>query len=933
MKLVALDALNLIHRAYHAIPPLSTSTGIPTNAVLGLVNMLLKLLEEERPDYITCVFDFPGPSFRNQIYRDYKAHRPPAPPDLSSQIAVARELMEGFGIPTLEMEGFEADDVLAALARKAEEEGVSSLLATSDRDLLQMVSQSIHVLSSGRRLEETILYTPEEVERRLGVRPQQVVDLKALMGDPSDNIPGVPGVGEKTAVRLLQTFGSLDELYQRLREVEPVRLRQALEEQREACLRSRDLVRLRPELDLPLSLEDCQVASINWPAAMEVLRKYELHRAMERIGSQEKFDHLPPLSGEYRFVSDTGDLGWLRERASQSPLVSLAASDEGDEVSLAICASGLPAGSTDGRTEACLAPADQVAVLTLPKLSLLPSHGAKPQASLFLVRSVPPTASGLVRGIEALLETVDDRLTVHDTKETTQILSSAGVSLPSPSFDTFLACYLLDPGRQAFPLPELGRRLLGHDLVSEIRQPPDGPHTSTEGAGSRALSLRPLTTDHSSPSFLASRARCVARITPILKQQIEERGLLALLRQLEIPLALVLAEMEMAGVKLDVQALRSLSEHFEKEISTLEHEICRLAGRPFNVASTKQLQQVLYSELGLRGTKRTKTGFSTDVEALERIAHQHPIIPLILEHRTYSKLKSTYVDALPKAVNPTTGRVHTTLNQAGTATGRLSSSDPNLQNIPIRTEWGNEIRRCFIAEEGNLLLSADYSQIELRLLAHLSQEPVLLKVFSTDGDVHTETACTIFSVAEEQVTPEMRRQAKTVNFGIIYGIGARALAAALKISEDQAQGLINDYFRKLPRVREYLERTKDEVRQLGFAITVLGRKRPFPDISSPDRQVRAYAERAAINAPLQGSAADIIKLAMLKIRREIMPNFPGAKMILQVHDELLFELPAGQVRVFSREVQIAMETAFPLCIPLNADIKVGKNWGEMADLA
>jgi DNA polymerase-1 len=913
MKLVALDALNVLHRAYHAIPALSTSSGIPINAVLGLVNILLKVLDEERPDYIACVFDFPAPSFRRQIFREYKANRLPAPPDLSSQIAIAREFMKAFGIPTFEVEGLEADDMLAALASKAKQEGVDSLLVSNDRDLLQVVSESVQVLSSGRRLEDTILYTPEEVERRLGVRPSQVPDLKALMGDPSDNISGVPGVGEKTAVRLLQSYGSLEALYHHLDEVEPAGLRESLEKQREAALQSRDLVRLRAEAEVNLALEECRTATINWPGAIEILGKYEFQKAIERIADQHKFNDLPLLSGKHRLIADSSEFDVVREMIFRAPLVSLAACCDSEEVSFAVypCTSGMTSQLGEGE--------DEVLIITLPLVSALPLRGMDAQASLFGARPTRSEPQGLAIAVDELLESAKERLTVHDTKETARIFFSAAVSLPSPSFDTFLSSYLLDPGRQAFPLAELCRRLLGRALIPHPGEKRKGKKQEDRGT------IEPY-------ASLASYARCIALITPILKHQVEGKGLLSLLRELEIPLAFILAEMERCGVKLDVQALRQLSQHFQEELSALEEEICRLAGHPFNVASTKQLQQVLYSELGLKGTKRTKTGLSTDVEALERIADQHPIIPLILEHRTYAKLKSTYVDALPEAVNPATGRVHTTFNQAGTATGRLSSSEPNLQNIPIRTEWGNEVRRCFIAEEGDLLLSADYSQIELRILTHLSQEPVLLKVFSSGGDVHTETACAIFNMEEGQVTPEMRRQAKTVNFGIIYGIGARALAAALKIPEEQAQKMINEYFRSLPRVREYLERTKDEVRELGCAVTILGRRRFFPDISSPNHQVRAYAERAAINAPLQGSAADIIKLAMVKIRREVLPHFPGTRMILQVHDELLFELPAGQMRVFVREVQMAMETAFPLCIPLSVDVKVGNNWGEMGNV-
>jgi len=909
MKLVALDTLNLIHRAFHAIPSLSTSRGIPTNAVLGFLNILLKLLEEENPDYIVSAFDFPGPSFRHESYAPYKAHRPPSLPELSLQVSIVREVLKGFGIRIVEMEGFEADDVLAALARQAGKEGIESLVVSNDRDLLQIVDDKVHVLSSGRRLDETILYTRQEVEKRLGLTPEQVPDLKSLMGDPSDNIPGISGIGEKTAVRLLQAFGSLEGIYSRLEEVNPINLRETLAQQKDSVFRARDLVRLRPDLDLQLPLQECESSLIDWPGAMEVLRKYEFQRLMERIGSQEKFDDLPPLSGEHTVISEPADMNWLRQRLSQTSLISLVAADETEGVSLAICpcSSEVLAAAGAGADE-------EVAMLSLARVERTHPHPPSSQGSLFELSSALSSSGGMAELAQRLLEEASDRLTVHDAKAVSQVLDSAGMTLLPPSFDTFLASYLLEPGRQAYPLAELCRRLLGHDLAK--------PAEGAEPEGDR----------QAPQTFLASQARCLARITPILRQQVEENGLLGLLQKLEIPLSFILAEMELAGVKLDVAGLRLLSERFEEKISALEAEICRLAGRRFNVASTKQLQQVLYSELGLKGTKKTKTGFSTDLEALERIANRHPIVPLILEHRTFSKLKSTYADALPQAVNPATGRVHTTFNQAGTATGRLSSSNPNLQNIPARTEVGTEIRRCFIAEEGNLLLSADYSQIELRLLAHLSQEPLLLKFFSGDGDVHTETACTIFNVAVAGVTPEMRRQAKTVNFGIIYGIGARALAAQLKIPEEQAQALINDYFRKFSRVREYLEATKDEVRKLGYAVTVLGRKRTFPDISSPDRQVRAYAERAAINSPLQGSAADVIKLAMVNMKRQVLPNFPGARMILQVHDELLFELPAGQVRVFAREVQMAMESAYPLCIPLKADVKAGKNWGEMAAL-
>jgi len=862
-RLVVIDANNLVHRAYHALPPLTTSSGVPVNAVLGLLNMLLKIREDLAPDYLVCVFDAPTPEFRTSIFPEYKAHRPEPDEDLVTQMPIVEEMLRAFGIPQVLVEGYEADDVIGALVAKAREQQLETVIVSNDRDLFQLVGGEVRILATGRSLSQTVLYDSEGVRERFGVSPEQMVDYKALVGDPSDNLPGIPGIGEKTAVKLLEQFGSLEGIAENLDRVEPPRLRERIRQHLDLARKCAAVTRLKTDAPLPETMEPFRYAPPPLERVRPVLEKYEFSSLLKRLESRLEPQAATPPAATYKHAP------------AEAPRIP--------------CAFYLH--QSKGRVPA-------LAVVSNSESHLVPLSGGSGQADLFGAGQEP---AALPAAVSNLLLNEQLPKTTHDYKTIYRRLQPLGCAPAGVVFDTFLASYLLDPTRQEHPV----ERLASTYLRRKIPEP-----TEDEHGVQAALAVRDL----QGP----------------LSEALREAGMLSLLTKLELPLSPVLAEMEKAGVAVDVAGLERLSERLAEQEKRHEARVHELAGETFNVASPKQLQHILFEKLGLPKTRRTKTGLSTDEDALVALREKHPIIDEILAHRTVSKLRSTYADALRRYVNPLTGRIHTTFNQAGAATGRISSSEPNLQNVPIRGEWGTDFRRCFIAgSQDNVLLSADYSQIELRILAHLSKEPMLVSAFLEDRDIHTQTAATIFEIKPEQVTAEKRRQAKTVNFGILYGMGARALARDLGVSQSHAQHFITEYLSKLPRVRDYIEQAKQQARELGFVVTLLGRRRPMPEVRSPRPQIRAFGERAAVNAPLQGSAADIIKLAMVEISRSLLPKFPEAQMLLQIHDELLFEMPRSQVPDFVPPLRRIMESAMRLDVPLKADIRFGPNWADM----
>ncbi|MFQ6130964.1 MAG: DNA polymerase I [Armatimonadota bacterium] len=897
-KFVVIDAHSLIYRAYHALPPLSTSEGIPTNAAYGFAQMLLGLLENEKPDLLTVAFDPPGETFRHQEYAEYKANRPPMPDDLVPQIALVRDILEAFGIPVVEQPLYEADDVIATTACRAAAAGHDVVIVTGDRDPLQLVNERTQVLATLRGIKDTRRYDAEKVEAEYGVRPGQLADYKGLAGDTTDNIPGVPGIGPKTAARLLQQFDSVEEVLDNLDQVPEERLRKSLAEHAEQARLSKSLATLRTDAPVEADLEAALVERQHPEQARELFQRLEFSSLVPRL----------PASGvweaEYRLVAEAEALEELcdeLEAADGAAVACLSSGERETAASLRGIALAVAAGRGAFVPAACLAAA------------------AEGGEGLFDQGDGAAQAPSAVR-LRGLLADAAVEKWGHDLKRTAVVLRRHGVELEGLAFDSMVASYAVAPHRGAHSLDQLAAELLDASL-------PAAP--GRKRRGEEPEQVRPGDLDRAQRRACAE-ADAVVRLRQALLDRVEQSPAAQLYHETEMPLVPVLAQMELAGIALDVERLRQLDGQMQTRVDELSAEIHELAGREFNVDSPKQLGQVLFEELKLPAGRRTQTGWSTSAQVLEGLAEEHEIVGKILEYRSFAKLKSTYVDGLLRLLEPKTNRVHTTFNQAVTATGRLSSSDPNLQNIPIRTEWGREIRACFVASRPDWqLISADYSQIELRLLAHLSEDENLLAAFRAGEDIHVRTAAEIFEVDPAEVNSEMRRRAKTVNFAVIYGMGARALAQDIDVSQQEAQDFIRSYFAKLPGVKRYIDRTLERAREEGAVSTIFGRRRAMPDLASTNPGRRSYAERAAVNHPIQGSAADVITMAMVALARQLAERQSAARLLLQVHDELVLEAPQEDLAATCELTREAMAAACQLSVPLTVDVAVGDNWRDM----
>lgn len=881
-KLVLLDSNGLIYRAFFALPYLTTRDGRPTNAVYGLTAMVLKILEEVQPDYIVAAFDRPGPTFRHEQYAEYKAHREAMPDDLRPQIGLSKQVLEVLRIPVVEADGFEAEDVIATIARRAEAGGMEVLVVSGDLDTLQLVSDRTRVMVTGRGASEAVIYDEQGVRERFGFDPTQLPDYKSLRGDPSDNIPGVPGIGEKTASALIRQFGSVEALFDRLGEAPP-RARAALEGARDQVVLSKQLATIVRDAPVEVDLE-------------------ALRRGAPDSGRLEAlFQDL-----EFR-----GFLQRLRPRAEADEPASTARGASAPEP--ASSARAEVQAATPEEVAAWAHAAGEIGVAFLresghPLTARLRAIGlAAPGHSAWL-----PTDAGIPLPVRVVIEAPAIRKVSADLKSDLLALSREGLTPAGFDFDVGIASYLINPGRRAHTLVTAAGEFLGEDLP--------GPYPD---AGSD------LVLDPRSGTSTALAAAALLRLRPVLEERMRERGVEGLFRDVEIPLAGVLAVMERDGVAADMPYLAALGEELSSRLNALAADIYAQAGTEFNLGSPKQLAFVLFDKLQLPPLKRTKTGYSTDAEVLESLAPRHEIVAKIVTHRELSKLKSTYVDVLPRLADPRTGRVHTTFNQTLAATGRVITEQPNLQNLPIRTEEGRRIRRAIIAPPGSLLLSVDYSQIDLRVLAHITHDPGLIGAFARGEDIHAVTAAEVFGVAREAVTSEIRRRAKAIVFGVAYGMSEHGLAGQLGIPREEARSFIGLYYGRFPKVREYMLRIVEEARRDGYVTTLLNRRRYLPDLQSRNRAVREAAERVAINTPIQGSSADIIKLAMLGIVRQVLPAFPDARMTLQIHDELLFEVPEPVSARFAEQVRAVMEAAFPLSVPLVAEAKAGLNWAEL----
>jgi len=882
-KLYIIDGNSYIYRAYYAIRGLTTSTGLPTNAVFGFANMLLKVIKDKAPDLLAIVFDPKGPTRRHLEYAEYKAHRPPMPRDLVPQIPYIHKLVDAFRIPVFIKEGQEADDVIATLARKADADGFDVTIVTGDKDILQLVGQNIRVYDT---LKEKI-YESKDVQERFGVPPEGVIEILGLMGDASDNIPGVPGIGEKTAQTLIKQYGSIENLLSHLDEITRPKLRQSLLENAHLARLSRELARLHIDRPLELSYEALTPKEPDNQVLLGLLRELEFPTLLKYVVQE------PDQEADYQAVLD--------ETAFQHLLTVLRASKEF---------------SFDTETTS-LSPmeADLVGI----------SFAVNPWQAYYIplghICLGTPRQLGLehvLKQLKPVMENPGILKIGQNIKYDVLVLGHYGIAVQGLSFDTMIASYLLNPGKTSHGLDALALEYLNYKTTT---------YQEVTGTGKKQIGFCEVDIK-TATRYSGEDADITLQLKQKLSPMLHEQKLDTLFRDMEMPLMQVLAEMERAGVKVDAELLGTMSKQLAQKMEAAEKTIYELAGETFNINSTKQLAEILFVKLGLTPVKRTKTGFSTNVDVLEELAHLHTLPAEILAYRSLSKLKSTYVDALPAMINPKTGRLHTSLNQTVTATGRLSSSDPNLQNIPIRTEIGREIRKAFIAEQGCSLLSADYSQIELRILAHMSGDDALIATFIANDDVHTRTAAEIFGLPADEITPEMRRKAKAVNFGIIYGISAFGLAQDIGVSNAEAKRYIDGYFARYPGVRAFLDRTIEQAKTTGFVTTLFERRRFIPELSSSAAAVRNFGERMAVNTPIQGTAADLIKIAMIRIHEKLKSKRLASKMILQVHDELVFEIPDSEIEIMKQFIKEEMEGVVKLSVPILVDLCVGKNWDE-----
>jgi len=857
-RLFVVDGHSHLFRAYHAVGYLSTSRGVPSHAVLILSTMLWKLIREEQPEYLGIAWDAPGPTFRDRLFAEYKATRAGMPEDLARQIPYVRRLFDALRVPVVEAPGYEADDVIATLVARALEHEVEVVVVTGDKDLLQLVGPRVKVLSVAGRTGEAVLYDEARVRERWGVAPAQIPDVLALMGDAIDNIPGVRGVGEKTAVKLIGQFGSVGRLYENLSLVGG-KLRETLAAGRREALLSRELAALDRDVPLQFDLEAFRRREPDWPRLRALWMEMEFTRLLKE---------LPPV------VADV----------SAPPAAAL-----DTPAALAAYLGRLPAGAplaVDWAGEA------------------RPPRPAIRALGLFHPDAGPAwldTGGGLPR--------LDGRhLIVHDGKAVVERWLDDGADPPEID-DAAVAAYLLNSGRTTYRLDEVCMEAFGECPPALAAPPPEaGPDLGR---------------------VLGERARWLWRFWEHAAAELERQGLGALYRDIERPLVAVLATMERHGIRVDPGRLEQFARELERQLDVLTREIWALAGEEFTIASPKQLAHILFEKLKLPPVRRTKTGYSTDADVLTELAAGHELPAKVLEHRSLAKLKGTYADTLPQLIDPRTGRIHTTFNQLVATTGRLSSQDPNLMNIPIRTELGRRIRAAFIPEEGWRFVAADYSQIELRILAHMSEEPALIEAFQRGEDIHTRTASEVFKIPAAEVTPQQRTIAKSANYAILYGVSAFGLSQATRIDQREAQRYIDEYFAAHPRVRAFIDRTLEEGRQRGWVATLLGRRRYLPDLTSQNPVARNAAERMAMNAPVQGTASDMIKIAMVRLHRALRERGLRARMLLQVHDELLFEAPPEEVAVVEALARDLMASALPLRVPVVVDVKSGRDWSEV----
>jgi DNA polymerase-1 len=853
-----IDGTAYIHRAYHAIRGLTNSRGLPTNAIFGFTRMLIKLMEDRSPEFIGMFFDAKGPTFRHDMYEEYKANRPSMPEDMAMQIPYIKEVTAAFNLPIIEMQGYEADDLIGTLARKAEEEGFDVVMVTGDKDFMQLVTDKIAIWDPMK--ENTI--DLKTIREKFGIEPPQMIDVQGLSGDTADNIPGVPGIGQKTALDLVKTHNSMQELYTRIDTITKKKQRENLENFKDQAFLSRELVTINTAVPVTMDLADFKVTAPDKEKLAELYKNLEFRQLQQSIPAQADLSQK-----DYQAIMDMDGLSKLIARLEKAGLFAL-------------------------DTETTSTNPMQAALVGLSFAVRADQAFYIPCAHNYLGAPKQLGLQEVLDKLRPVLENPEMKKVGQNIKYDWMVLARHGIDLQGVAFDTMLASYLLNPSKRAHNLDQIALDFLDHKTIT---------YEQVAGKGKNALMFSQVPVDKAIP-YACEDADITLMAKDVLMPRLKELNLEKLMETVEMPLVPVLKRMEIHG----------------------------LAGEVFNIKSPQQLGRILFEKLQLPVQKKTKkkTGYSTDVNVLTALAEYHELPALILKHRTLAKLKSTYADALIELVNPETGRIHTSYNQTVAATGRLSSSDPNLQNIPIRTEEGRKIRQAFLPRPDWYLVSADYSQVELRILAHCSADEILIKAFQEDEDIHTRTACEVFQVEAESMTTELRRQAKAINFGIIYGMSAYGLSRQLDISNKMAKTYIDHYFARYQGVRRFMDKTITNARKTLRTSTLLGRIRLLPDIESKNAMIRQAAERTAINTPIQGSAADLIKVAMIKVDQALIEQKLASAMLLTVHDELVFEVPPNELETVTQLVKDIMEGVWQLKVPLMVNVAVGTNWDE-----
>jgi len=898
-KIVLVDGTALAYRNHFSMikNPLRNSRGINTSALFGTLNSLIKIIGEQKPEHLVVAFDSPKPTFRHKKFPEYKSTRAKMPDELAELLPAIKDAVEAMNIPVFEMDGVEADDVVGTIAEWARKNGFEVIIYTGDKDFIQLIKDGISMLAPGRGNKDDQLWTIQNAHRKFGVRPEQILDLLALMGDSSDNIPGVFGIGKKTATKLLNEYGSLDEIYANIDNIEGA-VRKKLEQGKESAYLSRELARIRTDLNIEIDPEQTKLTEPDPDKLMPILKKYELMSLIKRLIPEHRDTDLNEAKQKYHLITSLKELEQVVKELSQSDSICIDTETTSENPMLAEL---VGVAITDQSGKGYYIPlAHRGDGELFGNQKNLPSQQAKQILQKLFSRP--------------------NRKIGQNIKYDMEVLRIAGMEIAGEIFDTMIAGYLLEPGTYQHNLESLAINYLGYRMTT---------FSDIVGKGKNEITFDYVDLEKAC-RYACEDVDITMQLAEIFEPKLKELKLWDLFCEVEMPLVPVLVNMEMTGIRLDEAKFAEIRELAEKKLQQTAEKIYEISGEKFNIDSPKQLSEVLFTKMGIPPKKKTKTGYSTDAEVLEQLSMEnYEIANFLMEYREMSKLLSTYINSLPELINPATGRIHTSFNQTVTATGRLSSSEPNLQNIPIRSELGAKIREAFVPGSPDwLMLSADYSQVELRLLAHFSGDHNLISAFQQGLDIHSYTASLITGLPMDEITSELRRLAKTVNFGTVYGQGPYGLARQLGITREEASAFINNYFQRYPQVKEYLDSIIDFIEENGYVETIMGRRRYFPEIKSDSFQVREAAKRAGINMPLQGSAADIIKVAMINIHRSLNENGFRAKMLLQVHDELIFEFPADEQDELIELVKSSMENVVQLRVPLVVDIGIGKNWAE-----